>query len=284
MHFDPHPQWFERAERAIARTLELDPVQCDALCARGFILWSPSRRFQNQPALRAINASLKINPSRYNARQFRCAIFFHLGFYEEAERDAEECLLANPGYALTTQSLGMIAHYRGDYAAAHEFNEQALDLDPALIQANIFAPLNPLLMGRIEEAREKIRRVRQMVPEEPQITSIEGLIAAHEGNFKHAEELADEACTENRKSVTHTHHTWHLSAGVYAMCGRPDKAIFQLRRCAEMGLPNYQLFVSDPHLGTLRDRPEFAAFLSDLRRQHDQYREEIELAGRGQPE
>ncbi len=278
MHFDPDPRWFEQAERTIAKTLELDPVQCDALCARGFLLWSPSRGFQNRPALRAINAALKINPNRYNIRQYRSAILFHLGFYTDAERDAEESLLANPGYPLTIQCLGMIAHYRGDYGAAHEFNERALALDPALIHANIFAPLNPLLMGRIEEAREKIRRTRQMVPDEPQLTAIEGLIAAYEGNFQRAEQLADEAAAGNKKSVTHTHHVWHCAAGAYAMCGKPDKAILELRRCAKMGLPNYLLFGRDPCLRSLQDNPDFTALMSDLRREHDQYREEFDFA------
>ena len=44
-HLDADPKWFELGERAITRTLELDPVQCNALCARGVILWSPSRSF-----------------------------------------------------------------------------------------------------------------------------------------------------------------------------------------------------------------------------------------------
>jgi len=30
MHLDPNPKWFELAEQAIARTLELDPVHFDA--------------------------------------------------------------------------------------------------------------------------------------------------------------------------------------------------------------------------------------------------------------
>jgi len=222
---------------------------------------------------------LKVNPGRYNVRQYRAAILFHLGFYKEAERDAEEALLGNPGYALTLNCLGMIAHYRGRYSASHEFNERALALDPALVHANILAPMNPLLMGRIEEAREKIRRARQMIPEEPQLTAMDGLIAAYEGNFKLAEQLADEACTENRKSVTHTHHTWHISAGAYALCGKPDKAMFQLHRCSEFGLPNHPLFGSDPSLQPLRERPEFTVFLSNLRREHDQYRKEFDLAG-----
>jgi eukaryotic-like serine/threonine-protein kinase len=279
MHLDPDPQWFVRAEQAIAKTLELDPVQCDALYARGIILWSPSRGFKNGPALRAVNAALKINSGRYQIRQFRGAILFHLGFYAEAQRDLEEAIQLNPGQALTFQGLGMVEQYRGNISKAYEFNQRALDLDPALVHANIFAPLNPLLMDRIGEARDKIQKARQMVPEEPQLTSLEGLISAMEGNFKRAEQLADEASAENRKSVTHTHHSWHYAAGIYAMCGKRDKAILQLRRCAEMGLPNYLLFTTDPFLRAIRDDPEFTALMSDLRKQYDQYRQEFAFAG-----
>ena len=63
-HLDPDQKWFELGERAISRTLELDPVQCDALCARGMILWSPSRKLSvNRPALRAAECGAqKIDP------------------------------------------------------------------------------------------------------------------------------------------------------------------------------------------------------------------------------
>src|SRR4030095_7915584 len=42
-HLDQDPKRFDLGQQAIARTLELDPVQCDALCARSMIVWSPSR-------------------------------------------------------------------------------------------------------------------------------------------------------------------------------------------------------------------------------------------------
>jgi Flp pilus assembly protein TadD, contains TPR repeats len=257
-------------------------VQCDALCARGLILWSPSRGFQNRPALRAINAALKINPSRYNVRQLRGAILFHLGHYQQAERDVEESLLSNPGYALGIQTQGMIALYQGDYERADQVIQRALALDPALVHANIFCPLAPLYMGRLADAQEKIRKARQMVPEEPQLNSLEALIAAYEGNFERAEQLADEACSENKKSVTHTHHTWHYAAGVYALCGKAEKALVELRRCAKLGLPNYLLFGSDPNLRPLREHPDFIALQSDLRREYDQYRNEFDFAGDSQ--
>jgi DNA-binding winged helix-turn-helix (wHTH) protein len=49
-HVDPDPKWFDRSEKAAAGTLELDPVNCDAFCTRGMILWSPLRGFQFRPA------------------------------------------------------------------------------------------------------------------------------------------------------------------------------------------------------------------------------------------
>jgi TolB-like protein/Flp pilus assembly protein TadD len=277
MHLDPNPQWFERAEQAIAKTLELDPVQCDALCARAQIVWSPSRRFQNRAALRALNAALKVNPSRIIARQIRGAILFHLGFYDDSERDIRETLLINPGYAMAVGTNGSIALSRGDYQGADEWFDRTLAIEPSLIIANIFAPVAPIFLGRLEAAHERIRKARQMVPEEPQLTVLEGLIAAYEGNFQRAELLADDACSENQKSVTHTHHTWHHGAGVYAMCGKVDKAMAQLRRCAEFGLPNHLLFTSDPSFRSLHNHPEFIALMSDLRRQHDQFRTEFGL-------
>ena len=45
-HLDQDPKWLDLGEQAIARTLELDPVQCDALCARSVIMWSPRDGFK----------------------------------------------------------------------------------------------------------------------------------------------------------------------------------------------------------------------------------------------
>jgi hypothetical protein len=117
-----------------------------------------------------------------------------------------------------------------------------------------------------------------MLPEEPTLVSVEGLIAAHEGDFKKAEQLAGEAL-ENPRTMLHTHHLWHNVAAVYATCGKPEKAVHWLGRCAEMGLPNYLLFGSDPHLRALHNRPEFLELMGVLRQEHVKYCEEFGTAG-----
>ena len=276
MHLDTDPRWFERAEDAIAKTLALDPVNSDALCARAMVLWSQARGFQYRPALRAINASLQINPHREIARSIRAAILFHLGFYQQPVRDLEDALLTNPGYVLASTTGGMIATYQGEYEAAHDFYSRALQLNPAHLHANLFSAAPLIYLGRLSEARERVAKARRILPEEPELTAMEGLILAHEGDFKNAERLADAAVASPR-SMTHTHHTWHDAAGAYALCDRPDKAVRELRRCAEMGLPNYALFGSDPHLRGLHDHPDFQALLIALRRDRDEFKEQFAL-------
>jgi eukaryotic-like serine/threonine-protein kinase len=277
MHLDPDPKWLDLSERAIAKTLELDPVHYDALCARGLVLWTPARGFQHRPALRALNASLKIHPAYESAHQFRGAILFHLGFYNQAEHDTKAALLVNPGHVLSVMAMGVIAQYRGDYETACEFIDRSLWLNPSAIHPNLFSAGPYIHIGRLDVAMGKIRKARLLFPDEPQLLAQEGLVRAHEGNFAAAEQLADQAAA-NKRSLNHTHHSWHDAAGVFTLCGKPEKAVSLLRRCAELGLPNYQLFRSDPHLNGLRGHAGFEELMSALRRDHEAYRDEFGLS------
>ena len=184
----------------------------------------------------------------------------------------------HPEDTRTLVFLGHTALYRGDYETANDFQARALKVDPASIWPNLFFPIVRLYQGRPAEALERLRVARQMFPEETTLVSVEGSIAAHEGDFKRAEQLADEAL-KNPRTMLHIHHLWHNVAAVFAMCGKPEKAVHWLRRCAEMGLPNYLLFGSDPHLRALHNRPEFLELMGVLRQEHVQYCEEFGTAG-----
>jgi Flp pilus assembly protein TadD len=217
---------------------------------------------------------LKINPGYDIARQYRGAILFHLGFYDQAERDTEAALLVNPGHVMSVLAIGMIAQFRGDFEAAYDLMGRALSLNPTGVHANLFSAVPAIQLGRLDVAIERIRKARLLFPDEPQLTAQEGLVLAHEGKYRQAEELADQAIASKR-SLTHTHHSWHDAAAVYTLCDKPEKAISLLSRCAETGLPNYLLFQSDPHLRGLSGHPEFQSLISNLRRDHDAYREEF---------
>jgi TolB-like protein/tetratricopeptide (TPR) repeat protein/predicted Ser/Thr protein kinase len=273
-HLDRDPKWFELGEIAIARALELDPIQCTALCARSMILWSPSRSFQNRAALRAMNAALKVDPSRPTARHQRSAILWHLGFLGSSERDAIELQATNP--ALGANHRGAIALQRGDYDLSAEFCRRALELEPNSVLNHVVGPLPLLYAGRLEDAQSAVDKARQLFPAESFTLGMAAIIAGIEGDHTQAESLADEAA-QSSQSMTHTHHTWHLCAAAYALSGKPDKAIHELERCAAMGLPNYRLFESDPYLQSLRKDSRFDQLMTRLRREHDSIRDEFGL-------
>ncbi len=275
-HLDPDPKWFDMGEQAIDRTLELDPVQCDALCARGIVLFSPSRRFQNRAALRALNAALKINPLRQTARHQRSAMLWHLGFLEAATADAEELQMASPALVLPLLHLGNIAVQRGDFQQAIDYSERVFSLEPGHVLLHMNLPMMLLWAERLAEARQALEKARQIVPNESFVTGLEAIFSALDGNFARAEALADEAA-QSVRSLTHTHHTWHYCAGAYALSGKPEKALAELQRCAQLGLPNYRLFEMDPYLRSLRTNPAFLELMTALRREHDSIREEFGL-------
>lgn len=272
--FDSDPRWFQMAEEAVARTLDLDTANADAFCARGQVLWTPRHCFQNQAALRALNASLKLNPGCHQAQLWRGQILFHLGLYREARQGLEEALAAHPKDCRAVTFLALTTLYRGDYEEAYELYVQALALDPDSIWPNLFFPLVPLYMGRPADAIEKLRVARQLLPEEPVLLSVESLIAAHDGRFARAEQLAD-AALEQPRTMLHTHHLWHNAAAAFSLCGKPEKAIPWLKRSTEMGLPNYPLFSSDPHLRSLQHHPDFMALMTGLRGEHEGYQNEF---------
>jgi hypothetical protein len=146
-----------------------------------------------------------------------------------------------------------------------------------MVHANVMSPAAYIWLGRLEDARRQVRRAREIFPAEPQLTASEATIAALEGDFQKAETLADESVAAGSGAL-HLHHAWHCAAGAYAVCGKAEKAITQLRRSAEFGLPNYKLFSTDPLLRSLAGNAEFDALLTGLRRDHDSYCEEFGLA------
>ena len=272
-HLDQDPKWFDLGEQAIARTLELDPVQCDALCARSVIMWSPSRRFQNRAALRALNAALKIDPLRDKARHQRAAVLWHLGFPDEAARDAAEIAT----YAQHVH-LAMVAAQRGEFDESVEHHRLAHQGNPNDVLGHLHFAVSLVWAGRLPEARVATADARLKFPNESFVTGTEAVLAALDGNVARAESLADEAARSLR-SLTHTHHTWHFCAAAYALIGARDKALVELRRCAELGLPNYRLFQVDPNLRPLHGDPRFDELMSGLRREHDSIRDEFGLSG-----
>ena len=269
--FESSPKWARKAEQAIAKALQIEKANAEALSAKGQLLWTPAKRFANVPALKALNKALELHPGCHQAHLWRGLIFVHLGLYADARRGLMTALAANPQDARPLIFVGQLALFEAKYDEAHEYYVRALALDPANVWANIFFPTLPMYQGKPEQAVEKIRVGRQMLPGEPTLTSVEAMLWAHRGEFRKAEQVLDKAL-RGGKPLLHTHHMWHNAATVYALTGKPQKAIAWLRKCAGMGFPNYPLFGSDPHFKSLQNQAGYLRFMTELKSEFKRYR------------
>lgn len=267
---EPHPRWLKRASEAIRKALALDRHNAEAHCAKGRWLWTPAQNFKNRPALHALREALHLNPGCHAARIWQCLILLHLGLMQEARAGLMEVLAAQPDDAFTLVFIGQAALYRCDYAEAREYNARALSVDPLHIWGNGFSPGPSLYEGRLAEAEERIKLARQVLANDPWLTSCEAVLWAQRGERKKAEALAAKSL-KPMKAFLHTHHLWHNAAGAYALIGKPATAIALLRRAGAQGLPNYPAFRDDPLLKPLHSEAAFRALLAKLKKEWESY-------------
>jgi tetratricopeptide (TPR) repeat protein len=272
--FEPGPQWFRRAEQAIRSALAADPGNAAAVCARGQVLWTPVKKFQNRAALRAHARALQLNPGCHPARMQTGLILLHLGLPERAHECLLAALAANPDDTRTQVFIGQNALFRRDLAAAEEYHRRALAADPASIWGNLFMPTVELHLGRPERAEKALQAAAKVLPGEPTLTSIEALLWALRGEKRKAGRALERAL-RGGKPVLHTHHLWHNAAAAYALIGKPAPAIRLLRKAAGFGLPNYPLFRDDPFLSGLHQEPSFLRLLADLKKEWQSFRKEF---------
>src|SRR5579859_5110710 len=274
---EPHPRWLKRASEAIRKALALDRHNAEAHCARGRLLWTPAEKFKNRPALRAFREALQINPGCHAARIWQCLVLLHLGLHEDAREGLMEALAAQPDDAFTLVFIGQCAMYRCDYAEAREYNARALSVDPTHIWGHGFSPGVALYEGRLEEAEERIKVARQVLANDPWLTSCEAVLWAQRGERKKAVGLARKALLPV-KAFLHTHHLWHNAAAAYALIGEPSKAIALLAKAGALGLPNYPAFRDDPLLKSLHAHKAFENLLASLKLEWVSYRREFSKA------
>jgi len=262
--FDPDPQWYQHAEEAVARALRLDPSNPEAWVARGRILWSPHRDFCHSEALRELERA-RAHPARpHDAPLWEGIVLVHIGLHDEARVCLREALDEQPDDIFATVAMGEIEAYQGNHAAAQEHYERILTLEPSNAFANTFFAIGLLYLGRLDEAERAIASASELVGEDSWLRSAEALLWAKRGEPERADEQVQLALA-NMQSISHMHHTRHYLAAALATLGQPERAIAQVREAAKTGLPNYPLFLGDPHLDSVRAHAAGAELLASLK-------------------
>jgi len=256
----------EYAEVAVERALALDPRSAEALFARGLMLWTPSRRFPHEQAIRAYQQALAIDPSLDEAHHQLGVIYFHVGLFDLGQREMEKALAINPGNTLARFRLGVLAMYRGDYEQAYSvFNSTPLERNPALWAFQTATAL--FRLGRTREAMQLIDKFLKEFPADEGGVghSVRAMILAKAGSRAGAEmEIA--TAVRLGQGYGHFHHTAYNVASAYALMGKHAQALQWLQTAADDGFPCYPLFASDKQLDSLRSDKDFIALLHKLER------------------
>lgn len=276
MHFsfDPRPARLEQAEHHCRRALMLDPALPEGHLARAFILWSPAKSFQHADALEALQQVLAVQPNFEQAHNRIASICLHIGRLQEARIAHEQAQRSNR--KTRSGNLEFFYLYSGDFARADEAGEVWLRERPGTTYALFFYPQPALLSGDLDRAEQRLAMALQQFPDEPLITSLQGILHARRRQTGPALECVRRALDLPR-SFGHTYHTYYQIACVHAVLGETDRAMAWLERSVDTGFACWPFFRADPHLEHLREEPEFTRLVTDLEHKYTTLR--IQSAG-----
>lgn len=263
-HFEflPVRDWLDRAEFHAQRALDLDPALAEAHVARAFLLWAPSRNFQHLEALAELKRALALQPNLPHAYNRLGTILAHIGLLDHARSMYERGRAFDPRRSLS-HSISQVYVWSGDYDLARaELRRWRAD-NPNAKYALHFSLQLAILTADWDGARDLLRSAASLMPGEPLIASLEGMMHAARGNSASAMQCFQRACADP-KSFGHAHHTYYQLACLLSLLDRMDPAFDWLERSVDTGFACWPFFLKDPCLQNLRRHPRFELLISSL--------------------
>ncbi len=260
--FDPSHASLEKAEFHAHRALELDPDLPEAHLAYAYILWGPSRNFQHLQAIAELQRALTLQPNLPHAHNRLASILAHIGLLEDARCMYEEGRRFEPRGAMS-HGITTVYLWSGEYDSVREQVALWRAESPGSKYPAWFAPQPALMEEQFDEARALIQQAIQLMPEEPLVISLQGLLCALIGETERALRCVRRAC-ESPKSFGHAHHTYYQIACTHAVLHRPFPAMQWLEKAVETGLACWPFFLRDPCLRNLHQLPAFESLIQEL--------------------
>jgi DNA-binding winged helix-turn-helix (wHTH) protein/tetratricopeptide (TPR) repeat protein len=263
-HFeiDPRRSWLEKAEFHGQRALELDAALPEAHVAKAFLLWGPSKNFQHLEAIAELKHALTLQKNLPHAYNRLGTILAHIGLLDHARTMFERGRAFDPKKNIS-HSITQVYLWSGEY----DLVRQEVDLwrieNPENKYALYFVAQPAILSGDWEEAKRLLDEAARLLPEEPMILSLQGVIHAATGRAEPAQRSVNRACT-NPKSFGHAHHTYYQIACIFSLLHKPDVAFEWLERSVDTGFACWPFFLRDPCLKNLRSHPQFDLLVSSL--------------------
>jgi DNA-binding winged helix-turn-helix (wHTH) protein/tetratricopeptide (TPR) repeat protein len=260
--FDPASAWLEKAEFHCRRALEINANLPEGHVARAFLLWGPSKNFQHLEAVADLKRALALQNNLPHAYNRLGSIMAHIGLLDHSRAMFERGRPFQPQKAVSP-SIVQVYVWGQEYDLARHQIQLWRAESPGNKYARYFAPFVATMTGDWKEAGLLIDEALQIVPNEPLIISLKGLLHALMGDRDAAIECVTRACS-SPKSFGHAHHTYYQIACTLALTGRRETAFEWLERSVSTGFACWPYFLKDPSLTSLRRLPEFELLISAL--------------------
>jgi DNA-binding winged helix-turn-helix (wHTH) protein/tetratricopeptide (TPR) repeat protein len=259
---DPARMWLEKAEFHCQRSLELESDLPEGHVARAFLLWGPSKNFQHQEAIAALRRALNLQSNLPHAYNRLGTILAHIGLLDHA---SEMYQRGRPFHSqkATSHSIVQVYLWSQQYERAREELAVWREESPHNKYAIYFSPQPYMMTGEWKEAELLLDDAVRLLPEEPLIISLQGVLHALTGRIDEALNCMVQACA-SPKSFGHAHHTYYQIACILALAGKTKTAFEWLERSVSTGFACWPFFLKDHCLKNLHSLPEFEFLVSSL--------------------
>jgi len=263
-HFeiDPASMWLEKAEFHCGRALDIDPDLPEGHVARAFLLWGPSKNFQHLEAIADLKRALTLQNNLSHAYNRLGTILAHIGLLDHSRAMYERGRSYHPKKAVSP-SIVQVYVWNREYELARQQIQTWRKENPTNKYALYFAPQPAMMTGNWEEATSLLEEALQLLPGEPLITSLQGVLYALTGKDERALDCVARACA-SPKSFGHAHHTYYQIACILALTGQREPAFEWLERSISTGFACWPFFLKDPCLQNLRGLADFEFVVSAL--------------------
>jgi len=263
-HFELEPTsaWWEKAEFHCCRALDLDPDLAEGHVARAFLFWGPSRNFQHLEAIDELKRALALQNNLPQAYNRLGSILAHIGLLDHAREMFERGRAFHPRKAVS-HSIAQVYVWSEEYDLAREEIRAWRAENPDNKYPLYFAPLVAVMTGDLSEAKILLDEAARILPEEPLITSLQGVFYVLTGKEGKALDCLTTACA-SPKSFGHAHHSYYQIACMLALLRRREAAFGWLERSVSSGFACWPFFLKDPYLKNLRELPGFEVLISSL--------------------
>lgn len=254
----PQREAILEAQKAASESLRLAPELADAHASVGLALSNDVRNWRK--AETHFMKAIQLNPQNAAARQWHAAFLARLGRTEEAIREMQEAVAADPVSLPVSVVLGWMYYFDRKYEAAIEQGLRTVDLDPNFRYGYLLLARAYAALGNFDGARKACSRGTLLSGDAPVFAS--ALACVHAASNHGAQALDVARLLEKRRENEYLPALY--IATIYGLLGRAEDAFNWLRRGFDEGDTPVLMVRVYPQFDSIRTDKRYDSVLTDF--------------------